>query len=292
MPPKPPLTHFLCLPLINASSRAPVHSSLRNFASYVASTEDLQTSIPSSAIRPLGTIHLTLGVMSLRTQERIDAATAFLRSLDLYDMLLTMSSPVEKPQTSVPQPVAVSPPRSVPIRLSEVSPLKVTLEGLHPMQSSEKTSILYASPNDSTSRLHPFCLALRQAFTAAGFLLDETRPLLLHATIVNTIYAKDRQLRDKGGGNGKNRKGAHAFDAREIIERHEGFKWAEDIKIEKVSICETGAKKVYENEQLVDEQYTEIASLPLVDEDDSLPVSSPGIMETPTEIIGHTAGPD
>ena len=273
MPPKPPLTHFLCLPLANGSSRASIQNSLQSFALDVTSKDDPQNIISPKAIRPIGTIHLTLGVMSLQTQGRIDEATAFLHSLNLGDMLSTTSSLVEKPKVLQQKSVAVLPSKDIPIRSSKVLALKAVLEGLHPMQSPTATSILYASPRDSTSRLRTFCLALRQVFISAGFLVEETRPLLLHVTIVNTIYAKDRKPRGKGDGHGKKRKDAFAFDAREIIEKYRDYKWAEDVEIEKVSICEMGAKKIYANQQLVDEQYLEIASLSLPHDVVDLPTS-------------------
>lgn len=66
----------------------------------------------------------------------------------------------------------------------------------------------------------------------------------LHATIVNTIYAKDKSARARGGGHGRSRQGKGGFDATGWIKRYEGFEWAAGVKIEKVVICEMGAKKV------------------------------------------------
>lgn len=43
--------------------------------------------LPPKAVRPAGTLHLTLGVMHLAGKARVDAAVEFLRSLDLARML-------------------------------------------------------------------------------------------------------------------------------------------------------------------------------------------------------------
>jgi activating signal cointegrator complex subunit 1 len=39
--------------------------------------------IPNGALHPIGTLHLTLDVMSLPTKERLDEAVAFFQSLGL-----------------------------------------------------------------------------------------------------------------------------------------------------------------------------------------------------------------
>ena len=80
----------------------------------------------------------------------------------------------------------------------------------------------------------------------------------LHATVVNTIYAREAK-------SGKKRweKGSGKFDARELVERYREFEWARDVRMESVSICEMGAKKILEEEVVVDQVYTEVASVPL-----------------------------
>lgn len=78
----------------------------------------------------------------------------------------------------------------------------------------------------------------------AGFLVPEERPLLLHATIVNMIYAKDKVKRVRGAGHGKGRRGAGKIDATHLLEEWEGWVWAEGARMEKVAICEMGARVV------------------------------------------------
>ncbi|EMR89188.1 hypothetical protein BcDW1_2198 [Botrytis cinerea BcDW1] len=134
------------------------------------------------------------------------------------------------------------------------------------MHQPWSTSILYTSPQDPHSHLQTFCQSLKDTFTTAGFMLPEEkgRGLLLHATIVNTIYvrgvrqnsdtgtratrtgnARGNQGRGRGGsssGHGKH-KARLTFDARDIISKYADFTWMRDVRVEKVAICRMGAKK-------------------------------------------------
>lgn len=269
MPPKPPLTHFLCLPLVTPSSRPQLLASLQHFTADVTNPEsEGSISIPTKAVRPIGTLHLTLGVMSLQSLERVAAASRFLRSLDVREMLrgatkLCDIGPVNMQAAEGPKVLPETNKESQAGSLEDVPPLAITLSGLHPMHTPSSTSILYASPLDDTSRLYPFALALQQAFTNAELLLHDDRDLRLHATIVNTIYTKDKKARTQGGGHGKNSRGSRKFDAQEVIAKYEDFEWAKDVHIERLSVCEMGAEKIVEDGKVVNEEYLEIASLPL-----------------------------
>lgn len=362
------------------------------------------TSIPESAFRPLGTLHLTLGVMHFSSPKKdksvpfeslardknddflatgrdcaipdedenlqqshdgvtkskpiptpvkdLDEAINFLKSLDLH-VLLSQSttssntrasgpaageaefepsvqveevgaernmvpraddktlSPKSASQvramrkgdhvignenvSNIPQSLhrTISPP--VPTRkentaehsVGAVSPITISLRGLDAFPSPSKATVLHARPHDSTERLLPFALALRQAFLDASLIAPEKRDLKLHASLVNTIYAgkdKRRQRFEKdgqGGGKGGRRKGEQktVIDARELLtafnyrsgqfagikntarsEEGDGnspmgtatekkeFVWAQDVKIDRVQICKMGAKAVEDKE--------------------------------------------
>ncbi|KAJ9665550.1 hypothetical protein H2201_004241 [Coniosporium apollinis] len=302
---KPPLTHFLCIPLVNDSSRAQLEASLQRFKDDIqgqrtgtsastssaheipagsevgrASRQNAETtestpttaaaastpypSIAPKAIRPLGTIHLTIGVMSLQSPEKIQEAVSLLRSLDLSsmfhpagsnsvtsgDVTLGLSTSTIPPsptpgseaatssETNQPEhakalagsttrthqsglhevpsaegaagiencgadavPATGSSDIHTPARpelshtllsaaASDAGPLKVSLRSLEPMQKAQKTSILYAAPDDPDGRLLRLGTELRRAFTDAELMVKDDRPLKLHATVVNTIYAK------------------------------------------------------------------------------------------------------
>jgi len=204
-------------------------------------------------------MHFTIGVMSLPTPERLEAACTFLQDLDI-SKLLQQAEEASKPAEST------SPPSTSPTITHDHDssantpphPLKITLSGLHPMQTPSNTSSLYTSPTPTPAPLTPFCLALQSAFRTAGFLLPDTRALKLHATIINTIYARS-------AASGKKRwsKDSGKIDATALIERYGDYEWVRDMRIERVAICEMGAKEIVEGGVVVDQVYTDVASVSL-----------------------------
>ena len=393
MPPpkkRPPLTHFLCLPLTGGPAVPQWRASLRRFGDDVAAdypvgasteisgstttpTTSKSTSaplltpgsdasstvngkggednkIPVKAIRPVGTLHLTIGVMSLKEEGRVEGAVECLRGLDLGGFLegakqttrregdveqrgkypvdttrreMSSGDSATKAEVidgkSIPSTnEAMQPPEGSTGTGSPPPPLTLSFTGLKSMQSPKSTSFLYVPPTDTTGRLYPFCQSLRDHFTAEGFMLEEDRALKLHATILNTIYAGKvfpskklvqgpdgrfgvAEVEASGGGDeeggehhkheqgsgksvdeeellegrkegtepkgkkkGRGKKQVVKFDARELMKRYVDFVWAQDVRIEKVAICEMGAKKTTEEKgEVVGEEYTEVASVPL-----------------------------
>ncbi|KAJ5923616.1 hypothetical protein N7454_008861 [Penicillium verhagenii] len=354
---RPPLTHFLCLPLVNISSIPQLEASIAVFkkdnppvpvaellrrhdqSSTDHGSESSQPLIPEGAVRPLGTLHLTLGVMSLPSEERLNEAISFLRSLDLVNLMHEAERvALQKEDRNTRQD-----PTSRPKHRSNQSPhqLTISLESLHALPNAKAATILHASPVDPTGRLYPFCLMLRDKFVEAGFLAGEpkakqnekeknkihrkpaekteadggkqkqtqsrstgvlteagllpdlytaalarqskSRPLLLHATIVNTIYVRGRPKSRHGSSDSAN-KGRHMpqrfeFNAQGLLGRYKDyysdeartvprvqgtsapststskskstpaqpqypFLWAKEIRIGAVDICEMGAKKL------------------------------------------------
>lgn len=209
---RPPLTHFLCFPLVNETSLPQLEASLAKFQSAIPLRPKTENGhplkprpplFPDAAIRPVGTLHLTLGVMSLTTPERLEAAVQLLHSLDLASMLreaeaqarrplrkrgplVTPTNPdgpdSEPPATSevkdeedialLQQPVLVAPAEPTPQK-RPLEPLSVSLESLHALPKAKAATVLYASPVDATSRLYPFSVMLRDKFLEAGLLEGE-----------------------------------------------------------------------------------------------------------------------
>ncbi|CAD0084485.1 unnamed protein product [Aureobasidium vineae] len=175
---KPSLTHFLCVPLVNSVSQPQLEASIGKFKEHVCSA-----------------------VMSL-DEGKLAEATTLLQSLNLnkllYEAKATTSTELcspTSPDTQTPDhaPTTSSDTNQNVIRDLSNDPLTISLESLEPMQSPSKTSILYIRPEDPTNRLQILCQALRKTFTDAGLLISDTRPLRLHATLVNTIYVKGRK---------------------------------------------------------------------------------------------------
>ncbi|KAI5197000.1 hypothetical protein E4T39_07493 [Aureobasidium subglaciale] len=322
---KPPLTHFLCIPLVNPTSQPQLEASIRQFKEDVCTVRPVETSpetasvaestvkdviaqgespsenigetttptvqaltITEQAIRPLGSLHLTLGVMSL-DEEKLSQATTLLQSLDL-ETLLQKATSDQADQTS---------PEISHESLS-TNPLTISLSSLEPMQSPTKTSILYIVPTDATNRLYPLCSALRNTFTSAGLLVPDNRPLNLHATLVNTIYIKGRKKKkkattsnpasktentntttttqtgstedkllvkecdikanDPSSGHGPAAKSSLYLDASSLLPRYKSHIWASEIPISRLAICEMGTKKQFDSTgNVIGEAYTEVA---------------------------------
>jgi len=250
MPPKPPsprLTHFLCIPLVTPPSRTQLLASLSKFRDDVTrdGTAENLGAIPERAIRPAGTLHLTLGVMSLLSPEKVDRATALLRSLDLKEMLDMSTGKGERQASKHGSELALKP-----------RGLRVTLRGLQSMHTASQTSILYSAPVDEDQRLQSFCQKLKDAFMKAELLVSESRPLLLHATILNTVYVP--RVRVRGVGHRK-RRAKLTIDATGILEKYDDFEWMSNVRIENVAICRMGAAKLDDgNEEYVVEAKVEM----------------------------------
>ncbi|CAK7272768.1 hypothetical protein SEPCBS57363_005313 [Sporothrix epigloea] len=263
--PQPQLTHFLCIPLATPAGRPQLAHSLATFHADMSTMTVCMTSgggggpgsasnskstmrrgpLPPAALRPVGTLHLTLGMLSLGDGDRLEQALQRLQSLTKEGNL------VEKPTS-------------------------MALRGLHAMQPPARATVLYASPVDeSTGQLAvaggpllSLCERVRAAF--ADLLVPDERPLLLHATIVNTVYAKERQ---GGGGGRENRSGQQKsyrggraaqggrtklkFDAREIIERYDDFVWMDRMQVQTIALCRMGARttEVKDAGDIVDAAY-------------------------------------
>jgi activating signal cointegrator complex subunit 1 len=291
---KPPLTHFLCLPLLTTTSIPQLQESLSRFKQSVTrpnraetlGSEDAEATgsttnvvIPEKAFRPLGVLHLTLGVMSLRSEKQMNDAKELLESMDLSELLEELGKHsvdstqrqdasggdnTARPGLDSPpsEPVgtgatfletlkrAVKPPSLSRPKVPAAESLIMSLQGLQAFPKPDKATVLHCPPHDPTSRLYPFCLRLKQRFIESGFMEQEDRPLVLHATIVNTVYAKRDRRHEK------RRMGSITFDATEIMRTYNEkggiedgsvtceFVWAEGILIDRVRICEMGAKVV------------------------------------------------
>lgn len=240
-PKRLPPTHFLCIPLVTTASRPQLSRSLGEFRDDITDTNSF--AIPAGAVRPLGTLHLTLGVMNLKEEGRLEEATALLKGLKLGEILQESGRAAKERADRAAAAVTAEATSHGPLggdEPQEDGRLAVSLRGLQTMHKPTQATVLYAVPEDSRGRLYPFCDKVRAAFIDAGLMMDEGRALLLHATVVNTIYVRSG---GRGGGGG-GRKKALSLDARGILDRYEDFKWMEGQPVESIAICKMGAKRV------------------------------------------------
>lgn len=242
-PKAPQLTHFLCLPLVTKTSRPKLAARLATFKEdVIQSREAGGFDLPQDAVRPVGTLHLTLGMMSFPQDEGLDKAVEMLKSLQPRQILAGLKKPVMPELTG--EDTAVS-------NAEEPPQILITLKGLHCMQKPEKTSVLYAPPSDPGGILQTFAESIKRAFKDAGLLAPDNRPLLLHATVVNTIYVKG----NRNSHRAKNRDWNVVKNAQAIIDRYEGYEWVEDMLLEKIAICKMGAKPMAQDGVVVDAAY-------------------------------------
>lgn len=118
-PKAPPKTHFICLPLRSPTFRSKV----------AAFNALLPNTISPTIIRPTGSLHFTLGVLSLVTPEEIKSAVDFLHSC-----------------------------HSDAFSIVQGQKVTVSLKGIASMQKNlKKTSVIYAAPDESDGQLRPLC---------------------------------------------------------------------------------------------------------------------------------------
>lgn len=240
-----PLTHFLCIPLVTAASRPQLSHSLASFRDDVTRPKGLGGfDLPFDAVRPVGTLHLTLGMMSFPKDEGLDRAIELLKSLKLREILSTVKA-------------SVMPGASDVGATKDQPQLLITLKGLHAFGKAEKATVLFAPPSDQLGILQGFAEKIKALFKDADLLTADDRPLTLHATIVNTVYVKGHR-----NSHGKN-KGDRVFvnDGQAITDRYEDEVWLENAPLEKVAICRMRAKPIEENGRVVDAAYEVVAEV-------------------------------
>ncbi|KXJ96553.1 AKAP7 2'5' RNA ligase-like domain-domain-containing protein [Microdochium bolleyi] len=164
----------------------------------------------------------------------LEGAIALLRSLVPSPAVSALLGPsTTSGNQSLPQHAAQKPPEA------PSNPLSITLKGLHSMQTPAKATVLYAPPAEDGGTLLQLCQHLRSAFQEAGYMEKEDRPLLLHATVINTIYVKGGRSRAAPG----RKSDKLTIDARAILDRYDDYIWMQDVPIEKVAICKMGARE-------------------------------------------------
>ncbi|PTB61816.1 hypothetical protein BBK36DRAFT_1130967 [Trichoderma citrinoviride] len=227
MPPKLTPTHFLCIPLAGAQ----LATALAAFRADVTSA--MSFGLPDDAVRPLGTLHLTLGVMALKRD----------------------GTRLAKAANTSPSALALSGGSNVGSESPRSDGLTLTMRGLHSIQPPAKAAVLYASPSEPEGILYDFCKRLQRPFQEAGLMIDENRPLLLHATIINTIYVKSNS---GSGGRGKRRERL-TIDARSLLSRYDDYLWADKMPITRVALCRMGAKPIPGTDDAAYEVEAEVA---------------------------------
>ncbi len=214
-------THFLCIPLLRRQLAG-------NMAAFRADVSNINGAapMPADAVRPPGTMHITLGVMSLPQPAQLARAVAVLRELRLRDILAETRAALLQQRARGPA--------GAPAPAGHVW---LTLKGLGAMQDASHTGVLYAPPLDVEGQgagvLYAFCQAVRRRFIEAGLMEADRRPFLLHATVVNTTHVK------RARGQGRERL---MLDARALLDEYADHVWLDRHQVRALAICRMGAK--------------------------------------------------
>jgi len=192
-------THFLSYPLMDPDFLSKVENMYGDWME-MSNDKDFLSSI----LMPPKCIHLTIGTMCLRNEKEIQKAKELMRSLSsqVYDMFNTHSALLK-------------------------------IKGLALMKGTIKNArVIYAEiqKEQSYSVVQDVCRFLLTKFREAGFIVresEEEKEVLLHATLLNTIYYKNKLK--------------NTYDATEIFERY-GHTNFGNVLLRNISLCVIGTK--------------------------------------------------
>ncbi|KAI8374749.1 kinase A anchor protein [Radiomyces spectabilis] len=207
-------THFLSFPL----SSPLITRKLGEFQSSVLSSTFQCKGIDPSIMVLSANLHLTLGVFKLLNQAEIEKAVRFLKD--------TIPGVIDN--------------------ILQKKLLSVHLKQLATMQTNQADAhVLYVQVHDETQEkvLKDVCTAIIDAMVEEGFMVRDTRPLKLHATLINTSN------RASSSGASKDEK-RQPFDARPIMKSfsHLDLGVAHLDKLHLMKMGRTGPGKTYVSE--------------------------------------------
>lgn len=266
------LTHFLCIPIATPHSMPQLEQTLHRFK-----IDPSTSKIPSGSYRPLQTLHIPIEVFSLPTAGRIAAACHHLRSLDIDGLLRKQPEGASRSKRGVREVQQKVPPvnqgsHPYASAVDSISPpFTVTLRGVRCRSSEEPASQLFSrflkTPYiDSTSRLGPLLDHIRRYFHVAGFQVPGLIPEYYgYITFLDTQHASSRPKTVVPHYKQANRIGralSPLLETKDIIQKFENFVFAEDIRLERLSLCELGLQKAIEKFG-AEAQLSEVCSVPL-----------------------------
>ena len=258
------LTHYVCIPLITALSRPVLQSSLELLRDNPASA-----SIPLRAFVPLNTLHLNMGIgMSLPTPGRFGEAEKLLRSLDLNSLTRELSPPSFEARSIREKFIDIE--RSLSLSsaapMTRPLPLHLTLRGLRGAPLGDQdimVKVLSAQCYESTSRVRHLCNNLAIIFAAAGLhnpysarpshriALQTTGLPLGNVSLIRTAFIRPTGLVPSREQPGKFRnRVAPEIDSRDLVRIFRDFVWADNIRLDRLSICPLGLHRLIKQEGL------------------------------------------
>ncbi len=267
------LTHFLCLPIATVLSIPQLEQRLQQFRN-----DPTTSKIPPGAYRPLQTLHIPIRPLSLPAADRIEAASHHLQNLDIDSLLRRKSDRTPGHTTGVRQMQQRGSAHTFSTD-SRLPPLTITLSGIRSTHMAGRGSMLdggslhnrlHASYTDPTSRVGAFRDEIKRSFDVAGFQIPRYRrfrPSDTHLiTILSTKHAWSRpkiNVPDHAKPGKFRRAPPPMFETKEITEKFENFVLVENVRLEKLSLCELGLWKELEKPG-TEAQLSEVCSVPLL----------------------------
>lgn len=225
--------------------------------------DDYAAEIPQRFFRTPKSFRLAVARYRLTTDQEEEIAVRALHKLDVHAALGALSRFKDAE--------------------SHALPLKVTARSVLPrkgLMDLSRAEVAYAQAADSSNRLASFVDNVRTHFTQEGIehfrkpvnLHEPERPeisidrfyLLSSKKVMTTFRAREGWMLKK-------RKHPH-FDLRGLVQKYKDEVWGESILLEKLSLCKEGRIVTFggsNKRRIIDEEYEEIASIPLPTEESS-----------------------
>lgn len=219
---------------------------------------------PQKAFHLPKSLFAPVAYLNLKDQHDLKAASELLRSLDITRMLRKAEM-----DAAVANAMGIKATMPEVGHRERVPPLSVSLIGLSqgPRKQPERpTSMVFAVSVDITNRLYFLSRQIFLRFQSAG--LREPHPEsdqgsinMLLVQILSTRNA--RKWVDSADESGKRteKQVRSSYDARGLIEKYKDVVLAENIPLEKLSLCNSHRIAKFEgprNEVLIDEDYEEL----------------------------------
>ncbi|OAD76570.1 hypothetical protein PHYBLDRAFT_157944 [Phycomyces blakesleeanus NRRL 1555(-)] len=198
-------THFLSIPV---SSTLLTQQLDQFYSSILSPTFGCQGLDPSMLVSHKN-LHITVGVSKLTSQSDIAKAAEFLK-----DHL----------------------PNVVNSVIKDNDRLSVHIHNLKTMQADpSKAHVVYIEAHDESKDqlLDKLCVGLRNSMIEAGLMVDESRPLKIHITLINSSYRKEE-------GKPKNSR-RETFDARPILDSFASIDFG-DVPLNKLHLMRMGKR--------------------------------------------------
>ncbi len=250
------LTHFIAIPLLSPVSRPQFRNSITRLLD-----DPSAATVPRHDIRPLGTLHIGLGAMSLTTPERFAKSTEILRNVNFKSILkvaargskegIAFDAERISQEGSSPTMTHVgSAPRN------GVAPVSVSLRGLHCGRIGAEADALFLGTNvvDLTHRLHHLRETIQHAYRDVGLQIltnssdaetsrarkENQASSVFSMGILRSTCQPPRKIPDRKHRGKLRNSPAPRYDFRELVNQYKDRTWSEDIRLDRVSICQMG----------------------------------------------------